>query len=74
MLIWIDESGCDMCCSTRKYGYSLQGYQPVRIRLLVGGVRYSTMSINGIEDVLITEGTVNGDRFSHFIRTSLLPL
>ena len=38
------------------------------------GVRYSTMSINGIEDVLITEGTVNGDRFSHFIRTSLLPL
>ena len=70
-------SGCDRRCSTKKYGYSLQGYRPVRRRLLVRGVKYSTipvMSINGIEDVLITEGTVNGDRFSHFIRTCLLPL
>ena len=76
MLIWIDDSGCDTRCSTRKYGYSLQGYRPVR-RLLVHGVRYATipvMSINGIEDVLMTEGTVNGDRFSHFIRTCLLLL
>ena len=30
MLIWIDESGCDRRCSTRKYGYSLQGYRPVK--------------------------------------------
>ena len=58
----------------QEYGYSLQGYQPVRRRLLVCGVRYSTMSINGIEDVLITECAVNGDRFSHFIWTCLLPL
>ena len=31
-------------------------------------------AVNGIEDVLITEGTINGDRFSYFIRTCLLPL
>ena len=77
MLIWIDESGYDRRCSLRKYGYGLRGIRPVKRRLLVRGVRYSTipvMSINGIEDVLITEGTINGDRFSYFIRTCLLPL
>ena len=32
------------------------------------------MSMCGIEDVYIYEGSVNGEVFEHFVRTTLLPL
>ena len=46
-------------------------------QLLVRGVRYSAipvMSMEGIHDVYITEGTVDGAQFSDFVRSSLLPM
>ena len=77
MLIWLDETGCDGRNTIRKYGYSPRGMPCSDRRLLVRGVRYSAIpivSMEGIHDVYITEGTVNGEGFSEFVRNSLLPI
>ena len=77
MFVWIDESGCDRRNSTRKFGYSIRGIPPVDHRLLVRGTRYSAipvMSVAGIHDVYLAEGSVDGDRFSHYVTEYLLPV
>jgi hypothetical protein len=77
MFIWIDETGCDRRNSIRKYSYSLRGVTPRDHRLLIRGTRYSAipvMSMQGIHDVAIMEGTVNGDRFEQFVANTLLPI
>ena len=69
-----------MCLLTRlygirKYGYSVRGIHPVDHRILVRGTRYSAipvMSVYGIHDVFLAEGTINGERFEFFIRNYLL--
>lgn len=66
MLIWLDESGHDGRNTIRKYGYSMRGMPLCDQRLLVRGVRYSAIpiiSLDGIHDVYIAEGNVNGERF-----------
>ena len=77
MLIWIDETGCDRRHSMRKWGYSLRGIPPRDHRLLARGKRFSAipvMSLQGILDVYIAEGTMDGERFQDFIRSTLLPI
>ena len=76
MLVWLDESGCDKRHAIRKYGYSIRGIPVCDQRLLIRGTRYTTIpvvSTCGIHDVLITEGTMNGDRFAKFVKDVLLP-
>ena len=46
-------------------------------RLHIRGTRYSTIPIistEGVHDVYITEGNINGERFSHFIEKYLVPV
>jgi transposase len=77
MFLWIDETGCDKRNCTRKYGYSLRGIPPCDHRLLVRGTRYSAlpiMSLQGIHDVQIVEGTVNGRGFADFVVNTLIPI
>ena len=77
MLLWIDESGCDKRNCKRKRGYSMRGMTPVDHRLLVRGTRYSAipiMSLEGIHDLHLAEGNVNGDTFETFVRSCLLPV
>ncbi|XP_011404819.1 PREDICTED: uncharacterized protein LOC105313243 [Amphimedon queenslandica] len=77
MLIWIDESGCDRSNTIRKYGYSLKGHPLNDCHLLVRGIRYSVIpiiSMNGILDLYITSGTINGEKFINFIRYYFMPL
>ena len=77
MIIWIDESGCDRRHSTRKWSYSIRGLRPRDHRLLARGTRYSAiavMSVQGILDVYLVEGNVNGTKFEEFIVSSLLPI
>ena len=76
MLVWIDETGCDRRHSTRKYGYSVRGIPICDQRILIRGIRYTAipvLSTDGIHDVFIAEGTMNGERFSNFVRNVLLP-
>ena len=76
MFIWMDETGCDKRNTIRKYGYSIRGRPLCDQRLLVRGTRYSAIpivSLSGIHDVYLAEGTMNGDRFVHFLRVCLLP-
>ena len=77
MFVWIDETGCDRRNSKRRYGYSVRGIPPRDHRLLVRGVRYSgitVMSLGGIHDVQLVEGSVNGDKFEEFVTETLLPI
>ena len=74
MLVWLDESGCDRRNTIRKYAYSIRGMPLCDHRILCRGKRYSTipiMSLDGIHDVYITEGT---EKFTDFIRKFLLPI
>ncbi len=74
--IFIDETGCDRRNALRKYGYGVRG-MPVKCqKLLVRGERVSAiaaMSINGIVDLKIVRGSVNGDVYVDFIEKQLLP-
>lgn len=77
MLIWVDESGCDRRNSARKFGYSLRGMPVSDHRIISRGMRYSAIpvvSVEGIHDVYLAEGSVNGEKFEHFVREYLLPV
>ena len=67
MLIWVDESGCDRRNTIRKRAYGIRGITPQDHRLFIRGTRYSAvpvMSIEGIHDLQLFEGNVDGDRFT----------
>ena len=77
MIIWIDESGCDRRNNMRKFAYTIRGIPPVDHRLLVRGTRYSAItaiSIKGVQDVVLVEGSVNGQVFTNFVKDSLIPI
>ena len=77
MILWIDETGCDRRNALRQYGYGIRGLAPQDHQLQLRGVRYSAigiLSMDGVQDVYITENTVNGDTFLDFLYTQLLPL
>ena len=77
MIIWIDESGCDRRNSMRKFAYTLRGIPPVDHRILARGTRYSAItaiSVRGVQDVVLAEGSVNGEVFADFIKDSLVPI
>ena len=51
--------------------------KPWNQRLLAHGICYSAisvMSLDGIHDVYLFEGTVNGENLEQFIRRCLLPV
>ena len=77
MIIWIDESGCDRRNSMRKFAYTLRGMPPVDHSILARGTRYSAItaiSMEGLQDVVLAEGSVNGETFSDFVRNCLVPI
>ena len=77
MFLWIDETGCDRWKLIRDYGYGIRGIPPIDHTFKLSGKRYSViaiMSTDGVEDIYIHEGSVNGEIFLDFIRKCLLPL
>ena len=77
MIVWIDESGFDWRNAIRKFGYSLQGMPPQDLALKIGGKRYlsiTVMSMDGVFDIYLVEGSLNGDTFMDFVQRTLLPL
>ena len=77
MIIWVDESGCDRRNSARKCGCSLGGLPVCDHRLLCREKRYSAIplvSVDGILDVYLAEGSVDGEKFERFVNESLLPV
>lgn len=76
MLIWLDETGCDHWHMIRKYGYSIRGISLCDQHLLLRGKRYSAipiLSLEGIHDVYLAEGTMNGDRLVQFVEDCFVP-
>lgn len=76
MFIFVDETGSDIRNSVRRYGYSLRGMPLEYPTMFVRGERTSAiamMSIRGILDVYVTQGTTNGDTFCRFIENCVLP-
>lgn len=77
MLVWVDETGCDRRNSMRKFGYSVRGIPPHDHRLLARDVRYSgiaVMSLEGMQDVQLVEGTVNQEKFGDLVINTLIPI
>ena len=77
MLLWIDETGCDLRNALRKYGFGIRGLQPQDYSLKLRGKRYSAiriLSTEGIKDMYIAEGSVDGETFLDFIRRCLIPV
>ena len=70
MLVWVDETGCDRRNSMRKFGYSVRGIPPRDHKY--SGV--TVMSLEGMQDVQLVEGTVNGDKFEDFVINTLIPI
>jgi len=63
MIVWVDETGCNLCNSMRKYGYGIRGITPQDYTLKLRGKHYSAAGIltaEGVEDVYI-EDSVNGE-------------
>lgn len=76
-LVFLDETGYDQRNLIRKYGYSIRGYPAQDHLIKIRGVRYSAIGIltmEGINDVYITEGTVNGCTFLDFVYSQLLSI
>ena len=69
----MDETGCDKRNTIRKYGYSVCGRPVSNQRLLVRGIRYSAIPVLSLDGIHVAEGTINGDRFVHFLQVCLLP-
>ena len=77
MLVWLDECGSTRRYEVRKYEYSLRGLTPISYKLLVRGQRLSAIPVvttRGIEDVFITNNSVNGDLFLQFVEQCLVPV
>ena len=58
-------------------GYGLRGIPPVSFQLRVRSTRISAVSCittDGVEDLYLTEGSVNGDAFMEFFQQCLLPV
>ena len=69
-LIFIDETGCDRQNTIRKHGYGVRGKLVRCQKLLVRGERISVIvaiTVNGILDLQIVRGSVNGDVFMDFV-------
>ena len=70
MFIWIDETGMGMRNAIRSYGYSIRGLTPQTCCLKVGGKRISAISLmtmHKVEDVYLTEDSINGEKFEDFL-------
>jgi len=77
MLVWVDETGFQRRNSIRAYGYSLRGMRATDYQLTIGRKRINAiavMSLEGVEDVYLSEENVNGVIFEDFVRTTLLPI
>ena len=77
MFLWVDETGCDKRKLQRTMGYGIRGIPPRDHTFKLCGKRYSViavMSVNGVEDIYIHEGNVNGEVFVDFVRKCLLPI
>ena len=64
MSVFLDKTGCDQRNSLRKCGYSLHGKPAVSKKLIVRGERVPAvafMSVNGMLDLKVVSGNVNGD-------------
>ena len=77
MIVWLNETGSDRRYGVRAYGYGLRGLTPVEHQLKVWSkciFATGVMTMEGIEDVFVYEGSVSGDVFEYFVRTTLVPL
>ena len=76
VFVWVDETGSDKSKSMRRFGYSLKGLPPVCHPFLVRGNKISAIAAicsEGLLGVELTNGTVNGEIFSDFVRGTLIP-
>lgn len=75
MFVFVDETGSDQRDLHREKGYGLRGVAPVSLKFQIHGKRISALAaitMRGVEDFYLVEGSVNGDIFCEYVRNSLL--
>ncbi len=75
MLVFLDETGADRRNTMRKYGYSIRGKPARSPKLFVRGQHISViafMSVKGLLDCKIVQGSVDGDEFYDFVSSHLI--
>ena len=74
-LLWVDDTGCDRRKLVRDYGYGIRGILPeITLSSSLENATIAAMSNDGVEDIYIQEGNVNGAVFLDFIRRCLIPV
>lgn len=76
LMVFVDETGADRRDCMRRFGYCLKGKPSKVQKLLWRGARVSTIaaiSYDGLLDCYTTLTSVDADKFSHFITSSLIP-
>ena len=74
LFVFVDETGADRRDCIRRFGYSIRGKPAVKH--LYRGERVSAIaaiSYDGLLDCYTTLGSVDADKFKHFIDQSLIP-
>ena len=74
--VFVDETGCDGKDHIRRFGYALRGKSPIQHRLLHRGSRISVIAAiasTGMVAFDMVLGSVNGEVFFDYVRTSLIP-
>ena len=76
--MWLDETGSDNRGRVRKMSYAMRGDRPVYHRILHRGKRISAIYIaamctDGAIALELHEGTYNGDKFTEFVTSALIP-
>ena len=73
--VWLDETGSDTRDHIRRYGYAIRGMRPVTHRFLSRGQKINAIAAisQGVIAVELVSGSVNGDIFFNFVRSSLIP-
>jgi len=77
LMLWIDESGFDKKNNLGKYRYEVRGQPPRSLAFTVRGKPYTSITVlstNEMEDVYITDSSVDGYVFFEFFRWCTLPL
>ena len=75
MIVWVDETGCDLRNAMRKCGYGTRGMPPQDYTLKLRGKRFSAIGVlttEGVEVVYIEEGRVNDLSENVYYLTSCL--
>jgi len=76
-LVYMDESTANEKILDRKYSWAPRGYPAIDIQILHHSTCWSILPIltvnSFLEEMLVTQGSVNGEMFANWLEDNILP-